>query len=359
MKLLFICSSLAPGESGVGDYVRQLATSLRLLNNQVVLFSINDKTTCFNIQAPDEQSIRLSASLSLDFKLKVLRAYCSSFEPDWISLQYVPYSFDRRGLPLRLPFRLKGLCRSAKWHIMFHELWIYSSKNSKLRHKLVSFLQRQAVKNLSLCLQPAVVHTSNPLYSYLLGQLGIVNTRLPLFSGINVEPLQYDWFEHELLKLGIDDSRDKWFFVGMFGSIYPGYPLEIQVGHAASLAESLGKKVAFFGIGGGVGTGSSWEDRILNAIPTAIVCHFGRQIEGRIASMLSNIDLGLPCTPYEVLGKSSVVAAMAHYCAAIDTSYTAEWSEFSHLGLNKWPPKSLFWPFEQVVYELNRSLGSS
>lgn len=355
MKLLFICSSLAPGESGVGDYVRRLAHQLSILSNQVALFSLNDKLTCFDCDSNDSHSIRLSAILPWDFKLKVLRVFCSSFEPDWISLQYVAYGFDRRGLPLLLHARLKTICPSAKWHLMFHELWIGPSRNSRYRRQIVSFLQRQIAKNLFKYLHPAVVHTTNPFYSYLLMELGIPNSRLPLFNGIIADPLDNDWFIHELTKLGIHDSRDNWFFVGMFGSCYPDFPLCVQAIHAASLAKSLDKKLAFFGIGGGVGTGKSWEEQILKVIPTALVCHFGRKDEGQIASMLSNMDLGLPSTPFEVLGKSSAAAAMVQYCTAIDTSYIAGLTEYSHLELTAWSPCSLFWSLEKVAFELHSS----
>ena len=43
MKLLFLCGSFEPGQDGVGDYTRMLATELIQLGHQVSVIALNDQ----------------------------------------------------------------------------------------------------------------------------------------------------------------------------------------------------------------------------------------------------------------------------------------------------------------------------
>ncbi|HQU09596.1 MAG TPA: hypothetical protein PLV25_06515, partial [Opitutales bacterium] len=49
----------------------------------------------------------------------------SKFSPDWISLQFVPYSFHSKGWCWQLEKFLDIIAPiKCKWQIMFHEIWI-------------------------------------------------------------------------------------------------------------------------------------------------------------------------------------------------------------------------------------------
>src|ERR1022692_2576923 len=46
------------------------------------------------------------------------------FNPNWVSLQFVPFGFHPKGLPFGLPRHLMSIIGSRPLHWMFHELWV-------------------------------------------------------------------------------------------------------------------------------------------------------------------------------------------------------------------------------------------
>lgn len=360
MKILFICSSLNPGVDGVGDYTRRLSTTLRDRGHEIYLASVNEKP--WNLESPDDDQrvLRLTAASSWKKREDRLGRFLQICRPERISLQYVPYGFQKKGLPFVLPYRLASLASGNVWHIMFHEIWVGITCSSPWRHKLTGFFQRGIARNLIKLLKPAVVHTSNPLYVELLKNAGIPVRRLPLFGSIDWNSSQLEWMADRLAEVGITSAnRKEWMVAGMFGSCYPDFPLENQVCAAAAKALARGKKFASIGVGGGVGTGVEWEARVRKAVPFAVAKHFGRQSEARISAFLQNLDLGIPSTPVEFVGKSSACASMALHGAELDNSYRVDMPEYRHMCLADWPQEDLFWRLEKVADEMEAALETS
>jgi hypothetical protein len=101
------------------------------------------------------------------------------FTPDWISLQFVLYSFNPKGLPFWLPPLLKKINGEHKWHIMFHELWVGMENHSSFKNKLFGFLQKQLVRYILKNFNNIIISTNTKLYQYK-----ILNTllRINVFS---------------------------------------------------------------------------------------------------------------------------------------------------------------------------------
>ena len=96
-----------------------------------------------------------------------------------------------------------------------------------------------------------------------------------------------------------------------------------------------------------------------NVLPGIVVRHFGRQEEARISALLQTLDLAMPSTPAEFLGKSSAAASMALHGAVLDTSYRVDMPEYRQLHLADWPQGDLFWPLEKVAAEMESSFADS
>jgi len=372
VRLLFLCSGLEPGRDGVGDYSRRLAVEMAMRGHCVALLALNDKHLASG--SAQSQSVapnplrqenqvavlRIPASGNWKTKQSLVSEFVCAFQPDWFSLQYVPYGFQKRGLPFGLASRLEVLAPGANWHVMFHELWVGISRLSPWKHKLTGFFQRMIASDLLVRLCPKVVQTTNPLYVELLRGAGISAECLPLFGNIKSATGPGVWMEDRLREIGIaGGNRDEWFLAGMFGSCYPDYPLDRQVRRVLERAVKLGKKPAFLGIGGGLGTCSEWEGRVRSAAPGAIVRHFGPQQERHVSEFLHSLDLGMPTTPVEMLGKSGSAALMVLHGVPLEMGYSADMPEYRHLGLADYPLEDLFWPVEKVAASLESAMAAA
>src|SRR4051812_20090145 len=105
MRILFICGCLEPGKDGVGDYTRRLAEASIGQEHEVFLISLQDKYVVSNdfvanVQngvAVQIQTARLSANIMWSERIKIINRIIEDYKPNWISLQYVPYSFNKKG----------------------------------------------------------------------------------------------------------------------------------------------------------------------------------------------------------------------------------------------------------------------
>jgi hypothetical protein len=340
----------------VGDYAVRLGEPLEHLGHSCAFLALNDQHIHADGEASDKK-VRLSAVSPQQERIKKASALVSRFQPDVVSLQYVPYGFNRRGLPWQLASHLGRIAPMARWHIMFHELWVGITRSSPWKHRVIGAFQQRIASSLVARLRPQVIHTSNPLYVALLEAAGIRAERLPLFGNVDADSSERDWMIEELSQLGImSEERHRWFIVGMFGSCYPDYPLARQVRRAAGEAEALGRRLAVLGIGGGVGTGSPWETEVRASAPIRAVKHYGRQSSARVSALLSSLDLGLCSTPREFIGKSGAAAVMFLHGVKLDESYTADLPEYRHLKLAEVPMDDLFCPAREAATRMVTSM---
>lgn len=312
MRIAFVCAGAEPGCDGVGDYSRLLGEELDTRGYKTALLALNDRaleggSIC------RENKLRLSAVMPWSARLLKAKAFLEEFRPDFLSLQFVGYGFDPRGLPLGLASKLRTLAGGVPWHLMFHELWI--EPEERWTHRVLAWLQKALLIDLCRWLGPKVVHTSNENYGRRLLKVGISASVLPLFSNIGrVDP---DPTFRKMLVREFDsglDEREVWIFV-FFGSIHPGWNLEEFLKRTSEAARRGRKKATLFvSIGKNPGRGSAiWNSMQGFKTESLLFRQIGELSTIDVSRHLQAADFGVATTPLSLLGKSGSAAAMASH----------------------------------------------
>ena len=312
MKILFICGSLEPGRDGVGDYIRRLSLEIVRHGHQVALTAINDR----HIQELQKDIIecadgnivmlRLPELLAENNKIELLEQWINEQDPDWLSLQFVPFSFHRRGLIFGLAKKLKSLGRGRKWHIMFHELWVGMDEESGQKQRGWGIVQRALNKNLLKVLKPVKINTHTGVYKKQLEKLGAKVELLPLFSNIPVSCAA-----DVETKLNRDDSYKHKADLLIFGGIHTGAPIHQLAKEAAEYASSNNIELRLVVVGKSGKEQQFWIDEWnaagLPALP------LGQQTEANVSNLLAAAKYGIFTTPIALVEKSGSVAAMREH----------------------------------------------
>jgi hypothetical protein len=317
LKILFLCSSLERGKDGVGDYTSCLAAELRLRGHDSLCFAINDHHlkpgVNENVLLLGSKHFRFSRQISWTSRIQLLQNAVTEFQPDWISLQYVPNGFHYKGLPFLLSKRLASLGGGFFWHVMFHELWYGDAPGSKVKHFLIYLLQRFIIQRLISELNPQQMHTHINLFMNRLQTLGACPRLLPLFGNIPVvESPPKPWGVGSPHLTKEQQSRVK---CGVFGAVHPGSIPARVLSEVVDTMNRRGKKIIFIhfgGIGGERGL-AAWNSAMLNLPQGVEAVVLGQQPAERISAILQQLDLGLATTPLSIAGKSGTVAAMREH----------------------------------------------
>jgi hypothetical protein len=317
VRILFLCASLEPGRDGVGDYTARLAGELRLRGHDCLCAAIDDRHL---EQGVGEKGFlggsgfpRLSPQKSWSGRMGILREEASEFQPDWVSLQFVPYGFDPKGVPFLLPGRLGSIRGGFRWHVMFHELWYGEAKGSSFKESLVCLLQRSIVRRLLVKLQPLQVHTHIGLFMERLRGLGARPVLLPLFGNIPVvESPPEPWGE---VCPALMSGAKRTLKCGVFGSVAPGSLPGSVLSIIGEAARQRGAEAIFihFGEPGGSRGRNAWDDAMRKLPEGAKAIVLGPLTAGRISAILQHLDLGIATTPPSALGKSGTFAAMREH----------------------------------------------
>lgn len=297
MKILFICGCLEPGQDGVGDYVRKLATALSTIGHDVFITSLNDYFIQKNSLVEEKQGIipviRIKLQKAGTQTLINVKKKIEEFDPEWVSLQFVPFSFHHKGLPWRLAKRLDFLGNGRKWHIMFHELWVGMDTNDSLKLKLLGEFQKHIVKITIDKLVPEVINTQTRLYQAHLDIMGYKSELLPLFGNV---PILFR--SEEKIKDLIN--------IAVFGGIHQGAKLEEFI---FKLPEARKYKFHFIG-----NNGPEQENWIITLTNNNVNYQLHGWLEmEEISKILSNCHWGLTSTPYYLSEKSGAAAAMLEH----------------------------------------------
>ena len=190
MKILLICGTLEAGKDGVGDYTSRLAKEITQLGQETKIISIHDKYIhgiIDNIFLDGNNKIsvtRISNRIPAYRFKNILSKKILAFDPDWISIQYVPFSFHNKGLPFFVHQVLHTVLKSRKIHIMFHELWIGSYGSVSVLNKIIGSIQKLMIQSFLNDLNPAIITTTNEVYKRKLLPFNALN--LPLFGNIPI-----------------------------------------------------------------------------------------------------------------------------------------------------------------------------
>jgi hypothetical protein len=304
-KLLFISGTLEQKKSGVADYIINLSKQLLSLGVTCRCISINDpfieyvKNSAIlysNVDGID--CVRLSSHTPWSTRANLLHKLVKNFDPNWISLQYVPYAFNTKGIPFRLSHCLRTVQNYGQWEIMCHELWLESTQ---FKGQLLAKIQKFLTLRLFNQINPKVIHTSNTWYQNKLADSNVNCSILPLFSSI---PFCQTLKPHQ-----VTDST--WTFV-LFGSInrdWDPMPLLSKIEEARS--QNQIKRCIFASIGNITPHGEIvWNSLRAHNYPYFDFIKLGELSYQLVSEQLQLADFGITVAPSHLLDKSSSVAAM-------------------------------------------------
>ncbi len=318
MKIVFLCACLEPEKDGVGDYTRKLSNELVNSGHTVSAIAINDKycKTLVEENYPEKLNfsiLRIPSVWVNDTRFESARKWIISFNPDWVSLQFVIYAYHSKGLPFKLARSLKNLGKSFNWHIMFHEIWIGVSPTSQIKDKMIGFVQKKIIVSIVRYVEPKIITTSNILYQLMLNSININSTILPMFSNIDIAP-KNDILTFQFLKsIGLNSVRelDGWEIIGIFGQLHPEANLEQILNQRLFESKKTKVKLAFVAFGR-IGEKGMMEFKRLEILFNQKIkfLDFGEQSQENVSNLMQLINIGISNTQLSYIGKSGVYAAM-------------------------------------------------
>ena len=319
-SFVFLCGCLEMGKDGVGDYSRRLGSELIRQGHQVSIVAINDKY--INDEKLEEyqedaetkiETLRLSSIIDVNTRFLYAKEWIDKKRPEWVSLQFVPYSFHKKGLPFHLPNKLRFLTEDTKVHVMFHEpmVWIGYTKVFSIKNTLVGTLQKIIIKRLVTKCRPDIINTSNQLYQLLLARISVRASILPLFSNIKVktyEPPHPD----NLSGLNMSNRDNYWIFV-FFGRIRGELNENYLFENIVSIAEKSKKCVTFIFLGE---LGKNGDEKYYlwqKDYPKINFIKTGFQNDDSISWYLSISDFAVTNVPPELADRSGTIAAFKEH----------------------------------------------
>lgn len=323
MKIAFITSSLELGKDGVGDYTRLLAEECVRRGHECCLISLNERfltqisKSKIAVDLVEIPLLRLPINMPWEQRIAHAEKLLALFQPDWISLQFVPYGYQDKGIIIKLKQRLQPLLKGRRLHVMFHELWIGQNTSARLKERLIGTVQKFFILQLIKQLKPLVVHTSNSTYIALLKQNGVSASCLPLFGSISITDQNAErWLFSELQKLGLNvktENRNHFWLFGFFGSLHPVWPAEPLFSCLNKAAIENDRQVAIISIGR-LGPGEQlWQSLSKKYSPQFVFLQLKERSQLEISEFFNSIDFGIATSPYALIGKSATVAAMLEH----------------------------------------------
>ena len=322
MRIAFLCGSQEAGRDGVGDYTAGFADELRLQGHEVMVIGLRDKfvsETTFSERRTAGGAIpilRLPSALPWAECIAQARTQLDRFDPEWVSLQFVCYTFHPKGLVYGLAGKLAPLLKGRKLHIMFHELWLCKELGWGWKQCAVGALQRFFIRCFIRASNPDVMHTSNATYAALLNRSGIPATELGLFGAVPIPPVSGKaWIEAQLRNaLGAGYCREAVWLFGLFGALHAQWPPEPLLTRLHHAAQDAGKKPVLLSIGRTGDAGAELWKRIAHDYADRFAfVRLGEQPTGHVSEYLSFLDCGIATTPRSIIGKSSTVVSMLEH----------------------------------------------
>lgn len=310
MKIMFLCGSLEPGRDGVGDYTQRLACELMRMGHQVSVIAMNDrfvKTVSDTVEVSDGSSpatLRLPSGMELSKRFEKAGQWTEKYNPEWISLQYVPFAFHPKGLTYQFGRYLSKLGKGRNWHILFHELWLGMHAGSSKKESLWGYIQRRMILSMIATLKPKRIHTQSELYRRKLEQEGIHASLLPLFSNIPVRKSDH------LTNRSLGDDNHIVFV--LFGEVHStGGPVEEFASEIKSYADQNGLKCSLMIMGRSGNEQVHWKKNWESLGMEVNV--LGELSTEDISANFQKAGYGITTTVYGKVEKSGSVAAMLEH----------------------------------------------
>ncbi|MBC7888330.1 MAG: hypothetical protein H7Z13_10620 [Ferruginibacter sp.] len=313
MKIIFLCGSLEPGRDGVGDYTRRLAGEMIRQGHQAGIIALNDLhlSTAFNGEQQSDGMVlpvlRLPSLWLPSERFQHAGLWIDDFNPEWLSLQFVPFSFHPRGLTFGISRSLLRLGKNRKWHIMFHELWVGMHRHAPKKEVIWGYVQRRLIFSLITKLKPTLIHTQSSLYRAQIAQLGFEAVLLPLFSNIPITANGEVFFD----KPAEPGYKKQKISMVLFGGIHKGGPVEPFAREVKAYSKKTGVPVSLIILGRGGSEQQHWEEAWKKQELEVVL--MGEQSPVEISTILRRASYGITTTVLWKVEKSGSVAAMVEH----------------------------------------------
>ncbi len=177
MKILAIVDRIENGKDGVGDFTQQMIDFYEEKIQWIVVTKKNENNAGITIPTRNERDCFWVDNWGLN-SYSTLKKIIREKKPDWLFIQYVPFSFNKKGIPffwigILLLLRIK----KVKTSIFFHEVAVDPYQQS-FKLFLLGISQRWIGKLMALLAN--CNFTSNRIYKQLL--LPASSTVIPIPS---------------------------------------------------------------------------------------------------------------------------------------------------------------------------------
>jgi hypothetical protein len=308
MNLLFICPGLEPGKDAVGDYTVEIARRVANAGWNVSIIALADQHVDVRSEGLRAgcQTIRLPKKSAWNLRWQQLTDYVKETKPDWVSLQWVAFGYQDKGLPLTLGRRLRNAIGDIPVQVMCHEIWVRADGSGSLKERLYSHLQRIVHRRVFNALRPTLVHTHAEPYRKALGSIGLFTSILPLASNIHGD-------ESNDLQVAeeppYDLTRELAFIV--FGHTPAEWDALAVMKKLGSACKRMDKKALLLFVGKGGPSGHALQNLIRRGVEVGVTVEsLGFLKAERVRYYMRYAHAGLATVPFALWQKSGAVAAM-------------------------------------------------
>ncbi len=316
MKIVFICGCLEEGKDGVGDYAKRLAKACLAKGHQAAIVSINDYGVDYP-QSIDQEIpfLRLPNALNDLKQERLLKKFIECLKPDFISLQFVCYSFHRKGICWNMPAFIDRIASNTPLHIMAHELWIGAHLNAPSKEYWVGKIQKYFI--LKIFEKAAIIHTHLPTYQFLLHQEALKSELLPLFSNIPIEKGNASEALLHLLQCNNikinSENRSDFLIFSFLGSIYRNVYPTFFFKQLEEIKTRTKKKILCLSLGYLGSSQKIWDQIVKNNEDKFQFIKIQDHSERTLSLCLQAIDFGIATTPLSLIQKSGSVAILKEH----------------------------------------------
>ena len=312
MKIIFISSSLEPGRDGAGDQIRTLAAEMIKKGNDCAIIALHDKLTDNEFDGYQEtmdinvKTLRLPSKWTADKRFESAKIWIDEFNPDWISLHYVCFGFNKYGLPIEMITSFRKIIGDAKLNIMLWELWCGMNNSAKdFKEKILGLMQKMHLKLFITAAKPDSIFTSTTYYIANLKKIGIESSLVPVIGNIPTDDfgLEKDW-DKVVNSLNLSDLKNKseWLILGFFGSFYACNGLDELIEDATKAAKRLNKKLCVITIGK---SRQNNTEEMIKGMPGIRYIKTGVLEAEMINRVMQLIDMGVVTSAANGISKSS------------------------------------------------------
>ncbi len=293
----------------MGDYTRVLAHQLVSAGHEIALIAIADKyieraqESKINMDGKKIELLRIPFKRPLQERLASAKRFSDLFEPEWISLQYVPYAFNNQGLPLKFASSIHKLSKVAKKHILIHEAFLDGKLS--LKNRIIRQGQIMAIKRLMRHWQPNVVHTTIPEYRSLLAKLDIDARLLGLFGNMPIaeQPQIRHKREDKVLQAVYFGAMPRSYHFAQYGKLLSAFLTDTKFHVKLTFAgKSSSELKAFIGI-----LNENCENLPLE------IAELGILTETEVSELFHRSDFGIARVAPKLLGKSGSAISMLEH----------------------------------------------